>query len=103
MKLFTLITAGMLTATIYAQEPPPAGAVPERPMPAKRDGAPMTDEQRVVAEKRADEVWSKLQPREKLQLLKLHRALTAMPEEERKFIHDRVERFLNMSPEDRTK
>jgi len=33
----------------------------------------------------------------------LHRALAEMPPDQRKFIHDRIERFLNMSPAEREK
>jgi len=36
-------------------------------------------------------------------LMRLHRALSDMPPEERKFVHDRIERFLNMSQAEREK
>ena len=37
----------------------------------------------------------------KTQLMRLHRALAEMPPDERKFIHDRIERFLSMTPAER--
>ena len=37
----------------------------------------------------------------KQHLMRLHRALTQMPADERKFIHERIERFLAMTPAER--
>lgn len=62
---------------------------------------PVTDEQKPPIEERLNGAWQQLSPREKMQLMRLHRALNEMPPEERKFIHDRIERFLNMPAEDR--
>ena len=39
----------------------------------------------------------------KTQLMRLHRGLAEMPPDERKFIHDRIERFLNMTPAERAR
>lgn len=61
----------------------------------------VTEEQKVRLAQRADEAWQQLPPDAKIQLLNLHKALTGMPPEERRFIHERIERFLNMSKDDR--
>ena len=61
----------------------------------------LTDEQKVELAQRADEAWKQLPPDAKIRLLNLHKALTGMPPEERRFVHERIERFLNMSPDDR--
>ena len=61
----------------------------------------MTDEQRALAEQRLDARWSRMSLEGKTQLMRLHRALAEMPPDERKFIHDRIERFLNMTPAER--
>ena len=76
---------------------------PEPPPPPKSPKPPMTDEQRTQLEERVNTDWNSLSLDQKARLMRLHRALTQMPPEERKFIHDRVERFLNMSPEDRAR
>lgn len=78
------ITLVLATGIVYAEEQPAAA---DEPKPATAE--------------RADATWSKLSPEAKTRLIRLHDALTQMPPEERKFIHDRVERFLNMSPEER--
>ena len=69
-------------------------------LPAHHSPA-MTDEQKVEFGQRADEAWKQLPPDAKIRLLNLHKALTGMPPEERRFVHERIERFLNMSPIDR--
>jgi hypothetical protein len=61
----------------------------------------MTDEQRALMEQRLDARWNRLTLEGKAQLMRLHRALAEMPPEERKFIHDRIERFLTMTPAER--
>jgi hypothetical protein len=61
----------------------------------------MTDEQRALAEQRLDARWSRMTLEGKTQLMRLHRALAEMPPDERKFIHDRIERFLSMTPAER--
>ena len=63
----------------------------------------MTEEQRVQMEQRLDAQWNKMSVEGKSHLMRLHRALSEMPPDERKFIHDRIERFLNMSPAEREK
>ena len=52
-------------------------------------------------EQQLNDTWNKLPVEDKLRVMHLHRALTQLPEGERKFIHDRIERFLNMSPEEK--
>ena len=61
----------------------------------------LTSEQKAELVQRADEMWSQLSPETKIRLMNLHKALTGMPVEERHFIHEHIERFLNMSPEER--
>ncbi|MEI8315517.1 MAG: DUF3106 domain-containing protein [Verrucomicrobiota bacterium] len=61
----------------------------------------LTDAQKAELAQRADEMWNQLSPEAKIRLVNLHKALTGMPAEERHFIHERIERFLTMSPEDR--
>lgn len=63
----------------------------------------MTEEQRVQLGQRLDAQWNKMSVEGKSRLMRLHRALSEMPPDERKFIHDRIERFLNMSPAEREK
>jgi hypothetical protein len=96
MKRILLLTFAMMAgvAMAFAEEQP------ERSKP-KRDNPPLTEEQRAEMEKRANEAWAALPVESKMRLMRLHRALTEMPTEERRFIHERVERFLNMSPEER--
>lgn len=94
MKYLPLIwiVAGMVATGAFTQEP-----LPE----PKRDRPALTDDQKMLQEQRANDAWNKLSPEAKVRVLRLHTALNQMPVEERKFIHDRVERFLNMSPEER--
>ena len=61
----------------------------------------LTDEQRAQKEQQLNDAWNKLSLESKIRIMRLHRALNQMPPEERKFIRDRVERFLNMSAEER--
>jgi len=61
----------------------------------------LTSEQQAQLALRADEVWKQLPPDAKIRLLNLHKALTGMQPEERRFVHERIERFLNLSPADR--
>lgn len=88
MKLFhhfgvALLLAASLTAR--AQQPP----------------APMTDDQRAQLEERLNNTWRSMPLESKMRVMRLHRATHEMPPEDRKFIHDRVERYLNMPPEER--
>ena len=61
----------------------------------------LTAEQQAELARQADDAWSQLSPEAKSRLLRLHKALTDMPQEDRHFIHERIERFLTMSPEER--
>ena len=85
---FALLTAAVLPAQETTNRPP-------------HRTAPWTDEQKVQLAQRADEAWQQLPPDAKIRILNLHKALTGMPPEERRFIHERIERFLNMAPEER--
>jgi len=90
-RLFLTSLAIMAAVSLRAQtatNPPPA-----RPT--------LTAEQKAQLVQSADEMWNKLSPEAKIRLMNLHKALTGMPPEERKFIHEHIEKFLNMSPEDR--
>ncbi|MCG3147345.1 MAG: hypothetical protein PCFJNLEI_00784 [Verrucomicrobiae bacterium] len=84
----TLLAAGLITAGVTAQEPP-----------AKRP--PLSDEQKAQLEQRANDAWNKLPAEAKIQALRFHTALTKMPPEERRFIHERIRRFVEMPPEER--
>lgn len=57
----------------------------------------------VPDETQLNQMWTALSPREKAAVLRMNQALRRMPAEERKFIHDRVERFMEMTPEERRK
>jgi hypothetical protein len=92
MKTAITLSVVLAMATVFAQEPAPE---PKRERPA------LTEEQRAQKEQQLDDAWSKLSLEGKLRVMHLHRALTQLPGEERKFIHDRIERFLNMSPEEK--
>lgn len=87
MKSIALII--LLATTLNAQDEPKR----ERPKP--------TEEQRAQMEQRLNDDWSKLPLEAKMRVMRLHRALNQLPPEERRFIHDRIGRFLNMSPEER--
>jgi hypothetical protein len=82
-----VVLAGLTTFAL-AQEPP-AGP------PA------MTEEQRTEMEARLNEAWNQLSLREKMRLMRFHRAQRAMPPEEREFVRERFERFMEMPPEER--
>ncbi len=88
-RVSTLILIGLTgTLAAWAQEP-------------RREHRELSDADRARMEERANATWSKMAVREKVQLLRLHRALREMPPDERRFVHERIERFLNMSPADR--
>ena len=87
MKRLALIC--LLATAVIAQDEP------------KRERPKMTEEQRAQTEQQLNDAWIKLSLENKMRVMHLHHALTQLPPEERKFIHDRVERFLNMSPEER--
>jgi hypothetical protein len=91
-----LIIAGLLSAaSVRAQEqsPPPSGPKHEKPA--------MTDEQRAQIEEQLNKTWSSMPLESKVRIMRLYRAMNDLPPDERRFIHDRIERFLNMSPEER--
>jgi hypothetical protein len=96
MKRILFFTMATLAATLST----PGRAQTSQP-PAKPGRPALTDEQRAQKEQQLDAAWSKLPLETKMRVMRLHRALTLMPPEERKFLHDRLERFLNMSPEER--
>lgn len=105
--LYALLVAGLTAAaTAWAQEQaPPEPTVPPPTVDQSKPKTqkPMTDEQRARQEQRLDAQWNKLPVETKMHLMRLHRALAEMPAEQRKFVHDRIERFLTMSPTEREK
>jgi Protein of unknown function (DUF3106) len=96
-----LLVIGAVTGTTLAQQPalptPSSGDQTNRP----RAKSAMTEEQRAQMEQRLNDQWSRMPVEAKSRLMRLHRALSEMPPDERKFVHDRIERFLNMSPAER--
>ncbi|MGA2603698.1 MAG: DUF3106 domain-containing protein [Verrucomicrobiia bacterium] len=105
MKRFLFLAAVMMgvvaMSTLAQQPPPPPPPPPVSPQPKLKQ--PMTEQQRALAEQRLDTQWSRMSLDGKMHVMRLHRALTEMPPDERKFIHDRVERFLNMTPAERAR
>lgn len=85
LLLFATITSGATHAGTIEKNPPPAQSV---------------DSQH-VDESKLNETWNSLSPRDKAAIIRLHHALRQMPSEERKFIHERLERFTHMSPDER--
>ncbi len=79
----------LLATAVVAQDEP------------KRERPPLTDEQRAQKEQQLNDDWSKLPLEAKMRVMRLHHALTQLPPEERKFIHDRIGRFLAISREER--
>ncbi len=102
LLFLTVLMIGVAITGAQAQQPPPPPPPPppivDQTKPRQR---PMTDEQRALAEQRLDARWSRMSLEGKTQLMRLHRALAEMPPDERKFIHDRIERFLSMTPAER--
>ena len=101
--LWTALIVGLTAGAVFAQQEtppqPPSPLPPVEQVPTKpKTRPPLTEEQR---EQRLDAQWNKLPVETKAHLMRLHRALVEMPPDERKFIHDRIERFLNMSPAER--
>ena len=86
MKIQTLIS--LLALLLLASAP---CVLSEEPRPAAPD------------ETKLNEAWNALSPRDKASALRLHNALRQMPPEERKIIHERIERFIQMSPDERHK
>jgi hypothetical protein len=54
-------------------------------------------------ESQLNQAWSGMPLRDKASALRLYNALRQMPPEERKFVHERIERFMQMSPDERRK
>jgi hypothetical protein len=92
----TTLIFGMAVVVGFAQQGPPPD---DQTKPKAK--APLTEEQRVQLEQRLDATWSKMPLETKQRLMRLHRALAEMPPDQRKFIHDRIERFLTMTPAER--
>ena len=95
--LMTSCLIGAMTGILLAQEPTP----PPAPPPGAGDSTnhphskpPMTEEQRAQMEQRLNDAWARMPVEAKSRLMRLNRALSEMPPEERKFVHDRIERFL---------
>jgi hypothetical protein len=101
-----VLVIGMAVFAAQAQQEPSSPPVPPPPSVDQTKPKPrqsMTEEQRAELEQRLDATWGKMSLEGKTRLMRLHRALAEMPPDERKFIHDRIERFLNMSPAEREK
>jgi Protein of unknown function (DUF3106) len=98
MKRILLLTLTMLAGVTIAL----AQEQTNQPGP-KRVKPPLTDEQRAQKEQQLNKAWDSLPLESKIHLMRLHRALSEMPPNERRFIHDRIERFLNMTPAEREK
>ena len=101
--LLTVLLIGAVVGTAPAQQPPLPTPAPTDQTNKPRSKPPLTEEQRAQLEQRLNEQWAKIPVEAKSRLMRLHRALSEMPPEERKFVHDRLERFLNMSQAEREK
>ena len=88
-----LLAAVTLGSGAFAETPPAA--------PPTRQSPPAGDESAVDKEARANQTWQRLSLHEKLQLLRLHRALREMDPQDRDFIRERIDRYLRMTPEER--
>lgn len=93
--LMLCIALAVATALSNAQVPT------HMPAPAHHKPPPLSEEERAKLAERVEKEWAALPLEAKLRLMKLNRALREMPPEERRFIHDRVEKFLMMSAEER--
>jgi hypothetical protein len=98
----TILLIGAAVGTALAQQPPPTPSTADSTN-KPRARSVMTEEQRAQQEQRLNESWAKMPVESKSRLMRLHRALSEMPPDERKFVHDRIERFLNMSQAEREK
>ncbi len=96
--LSTVLAIGTVMVAAQAQQEPTSA--PPLPPPAVDQTKPKPRPS-ITEEQRLDATWGKMSVEGKTRLMRLHRALSEMPPEERKFIHDRIERFLNMSPAER--
>jgi hypothetical protein len=98
-----ILLIGAMVGTAPAQQTPlPAPSTGDSTNKPRAKSA-MTEEQRAQVEQRLNEAWAKMPVEAKSRMMRLHRALTEMPPDERKFVHDRIERFLNMSQAEREK
>jgi len=104
-RIFVLMVLliGLAVGTALSQQPPLPAPAPTDQTNKPRSKPPLTEEQRAQLEQRLNEQWAKMPVEAKARLIRLHRALSEMPPEERKFVHDRLERFLNMSQAEREK
>lgn len=93
--LLTALVMGMALTAVFAQQESPSQPPGDAAKPKAK--SPIMDEQRLDAQ------WNKLPVETKAKLMHLHHALAEMPPDQRKFIHDRIERFLNMTPAEREK
>ena len=108
MRRILLPTALAIGTVVFAAQAQQEPSSPPLPPPSVDQTKPkprqsMTEEQRAELEQHLDTAWSKMSIEGKTRLMRLHRALSEMPPDERRFIHDRIERFLNMSPAEREK
>ncbi len=101
--LLMILLIGAVVGTTRAQESPLSTPAPSDQTNKPRAKSPLTEEQRAQMEQRLNDAWAKMPVETKSRLMRLHRALSEMPPEERKFVHDRIERFLNMSQAEREK
>jgi uncharacterized protein DUF3106 len=102
--LLVVLMIGVGIGTALAQQAtPPTPSTGESTNKPPRAKSAMTEEQRAQLEQRLNDTWSKMPVEAKARLMRLHRALNEMPPDERKFVHDRIERFLNMSQAEREK
>jgi Spy/CpxP family protein refolding chaperone len=101
--LLMVLLTGAVVGTAPAQPTPSSAPATSDSTNKPRAKSVMTEEQRAQMEQRLNETWSKMPVEAKSRLMRLHRALSEMPPDERKFVHDRIERFLNMSQAEREK
>jgi Spy/CpxP family protein refolding chaperone len=101
--LLVILLVGAAVGTTPAQESPLPTPAPADQTNKPRAKSPLTEEQRAQMEQRLNDAWAKMPVETKSRLMRLHRALSEMPPDERKFVHDRIERFLNMSQSEREK
>jgi hypothetical protein len=86
MTTWLIILLVSAVATFGQEKSPPGDSKPQQPR---------------LSEQQLNDEWRKLPLESKRRLLHLHRALTRLTPEERRFIHDRIDRFINMAPEEK--
>jgi hypothetical protein len=94
----TIGLLGAFTGSLLAE--PPAAEAPAT-APRERRSLPAKGEQAVAVEQLANETWQALPLREKVQLLRMQRALREMDPKDRDFIRERIDRHLRMTPKER--